>query len=148
MATLGARYPVLTISFSTDEQVYANRFVKLDSSKDRNVEAISSTGDTPLGVVRDTSDGRPRSNSLPGGKGPVQVAVDMMGIVIAEAGANVARNDKVKVDNVGRVVPADGASDHVVGISLEGTTTVSPSGAGDLLSVFLLPGAPQQDTLP
>ena len=154
MATLGARYPVLTISFGTDGQVYKNRFVKLNTAKERNVEAISATGDTPLGVVRETADGRPRSDTLQGGKGTVEVAVDMMGIVIAEAGASVSRNDKVRVDNLGRVVPATQAANFVVGIALEGTT--SPAGIvttdgvvrGDLISILLLPGNPKQDSLP
>lgn len=115
---------VLDLGFEATEAITIYRFVKADGN--RGIDMCDTAGEKALGVAQHAAPGTDTEHTN----------VRLEGISVVEAGGTVTVGADVQTDGSGRALDAASA-DVVLGVALEGTTTV-----GDLIPV-LLAGAGQ-----
>lgn len=110
-------------SFLAGGAIVKRRFVKLQTTGDHAVVAVSAATDSsPIGVAQhDAASGE-------------VVTVAMAGSIAVEAGGAVARGEKVQLTSNGRVDDTTTAGNTDVGIALD-----VGSAAGDLIQVLFRP---------
>lgn len=116
---------VAAVDLSSDAQASSSkryRAVKLSSTTQGNVTAISSTADRMFGVLKNL----PAAGEF--------ATVSVLGTSKVRAGGSFSANALLKLDSVGRFVTGGGGSDVNRAIALEAATAI-----GDVVEAFLLP---------
>ena len=124
---------VLDLGFVATEALTEYRFVQGEFTDGRGVKTVANAGEQVLGVAMHSVE----SKFFISGSPDPHVNVRLMGIATVEAGGVVPAGSMVATDADGKAVVAQGG-DFAAGMALDGA-----SGAGELISVFLLAPAAQ-----